>query len=331
MVETSYARRAARVLLLLPALLTCVAAEATERVRLGSDSWPPFTDSADGNRLALDLVHEALRRAGVEAATEIVEWGAVTSGLRDGSFDGSAAIWRSDERERALVFSEPYLENRLVLVGAKGSEVRARALYELTGKRVGVVAQYAYGEEVDAATGPHFVEGRSDQQNLERLLAAELDYILVDELLIRHLAARHRAETERRLEIGTNALVTRSLHFALRRELEGAEAIVERFETEIRRMLADGTYNEVLRLDWIRADVDGDGRLELVPRDDRAGDEEPLTSYSVLSETARESPVSALNRYWIDGRVYEDWESVPERYKTPPKQTEPPPPAFLRF
>ena len=39
---------------------------------------------------------------------------------------------------------------------------------------------------------------------------------------------------------------------------------IEKFNAEIKKMQADGTYNIILRLDWIRADVDGDGRTELV-------------------------------------------------------------------
>ena len=38
-------------------------------LRLGSDVWPPFTDSAPRPRVAIDLVHTALKRSGVRAAT----------------------------------------------------------------------------------------------------------------------------------------------------------------------------------------------------------------------------------------------------------------------
>jgi hypothetical protein len=37
-------------------------------------------------------------------------------------------------------------------------------------------------------------------------------------------------------------------------------------------------------------------------------------------------------RYWVDGRVYENWDDVPERYKKPPRnEKDKPPPALLRF
>lgn len=303
------------------------------RIRLGSDTWPPFTGHAGETRLALDLAHKALERAGIGADTIVEEWKDVAAGLRDGRLDGSAAIWRNAERDEYLLFSEPYLENRLVLVGGKGSDVSATSLADLGGKTVAVVAQYAYGDAVVAAEGPRFIEGPSDQSNLQKLLAGEVDYMLADELLIRHLVEHDREKAKRLLQIGDTTLVRRPLHLAVRREHPDAAAAVEKFNAEIERMQADGTYNVILRLDWIRADVDGDGRPEFVARGTQAGEVAPTEGYSILSTIPRESSVNLGDGYFFGGRVYDSWEDVPERYKTRPP--DPPeyetPPALLRF
>jgi ABC-type amino acid transport substrate-binding protein len=307
----------------------------TPRLRLASDTWPPFTNVSGKTRLAADLVHEALRRAGVGEETTISTWKDVTAGLGDGRFDGSAAIWRSPEREKFLLFSKPYLENRLVLVGAKGSDVRAPRLGALAGKRVAVVEQYAYGDAVEGAEGPRFIQGQSDQENLTKLLAGDVDYMLVDDLLIRYLVKQQYEEARRRLEIGTNSLVLRTLHFAVRRDLPGAQAIIDGFNAQIDKMVADGTYNVILQLDWIRADVDHDGQAELVARSTHAGTVAPTTGYTLLSAALPPGSAGQLQvrpRYWVDGRVYEDWDDVPEKYKKPPRnEADKPPPALLRF
>ncbi len=305
----------------------------TSRLRLASDTWPPFTNVAGKSRLAVDLVHEALRRAGVSEETTIATWKDVTAGLGDGRFDGSAAIWRSPDREKFLLFSKPYLENRLVLVGAKGSDVSAPRLGALAGKRVAVVEQYAYGDAVEGAQGPRFIQGQSDQENLTKLLRGDVDYMLVDDLLIRYLVKQQYEEARRRLEIGTTPLVLRTLHFAVRRDLAGAKAIVDGFNEQIDKMLADGTYNVILQLDWIRADVDHDGKEELVARPAHAGTVAPTTGYTLLAGLpAGSAKLEVRPRYWIDGRVYETWDDVPERYKTPPRnEADKPPPALLRF
>ena len=101
-----------------------------------SFDWPPICGRRSpipptSPRLAIDLVHEALNRADITTTTRIVDFGAVILGLQDGSFDGSGALWRTPEREKFLLFSEPYLENRLVLVGKAGSDVSAGHLSDL--------------------------------------------------------------------------------------------------------------------------------------------------------------------------------------------------------
>ncbi|MEJ2084145.1 MAG: transporter substrate-binding domain-containing protein [Acidobacteriota bacterium] len=291
------------------------AAEKQPIVRLASDVWPPFTNVSGQPRFAMELVHEALARAGVVAETSVVDWEQVMSGIRDSKFDGSAAMWRNSEREAYLRFSEPYLENRLVLVGRKGSDVDAATLAELSGKRIAVVERYAYGEALDIAGSIELDQGSSDQENLEKLLRGEVDYMLVDQLLIRYLLENQQEEAVEHLEIGTTPLVRRGLHFAIRRDFPGAEKIVEGFDAQIRNMLSDGTYNGILQLNWIQADVDGDGRMELIPRNEMVGAEPPLMGYRIVVPTEAGAPIQVSNRFYGGGRICDDWDTIPARYK----------------
>ena len=85
-------------------------------LRLGSDVWPPFTDVAGKPRVATDLVHDALGRAGIQATSEVrADVSGLIERIRSGDLDGSAAVWHTAEREAFLRYSKPYLENRLVL------------------------------------------------------------------------------------------------------------------------------------------------------------------------------------------------------------------------
>jgi len=314
-------------------LLSTVLVFATEQVelRLASDMWPPFTDTAEQSRLALDLVHEALNRAEIKATTRIVDFGAVILGIQDGSFDGSGALWRSPEREVLLHFSEPYLENRLVLVGRAGSDVSAASLSDLDGMKVAIVGTYSYGDTAKNATEPVFIKGQNDQENIQKLLRGEVDYVLVDELLIRYVLQHQKSDAAKHLQIGTTPLIRRTLHFALRKAITGSAAIIEKFDAEIRSMLADGTYNKILRLNWIRVDVDGDGRTELVPMNPRAATIPTTVGYKILPPNASGEAGDGSDRYFIDGQTYEGWDNVPERYKLPEEVFQKPdvPPPFL--
>jgi len=293
------------------------AADDPVELRLGSDEWPPFTGGPDSEHAANDLVQTALERIGISTTTTIADWKQIEAQIRRGDLDGSAAMWRSAQREKELLFSAPYLENRLILVGRSGSDVSATRIADLTGKRVAVVGSYEYGEAVDDAVGVYFVGTHSDQDSLDKLLAGSVDYMLVDELVAHHLFTFQPEETSANLAIGLTPLVRRTLHFALRRDLPNAEKIVDAFDSEIRDLQADGTYSEILRVGWIRVDVDGDGLYELVPLGDQLGEAPPGTVYDVFGEMPAQE-AEDQQRIVIQGHLYEGWDAIPDRYKVPP-------------
>jgi polar amino acid transport system substrate-binding protein len=283
-------------------------------LKLVSTAWPPFTNAPGQARFALDLVEEALGRVGLTSNTTIVGAPDFTSALLAGEYDGSAAAWKDPDRERVLVFSQPYLENRLVLVGRRGADVSAKTLSDLTGKRVAIVEGYSYGGAVDLG-GPVFVRSRSEEDSLSQLLSGDVEYTLMDDLVVQYIRNNYPKESEARLQIGATPLVRRDLHLAIKRTRSDAETIVARFNAQLRGMIADRTYHRLLHVDWIRADVTGDGIAEYVPSNDWPGPSQPLRIYSLTSPPDTRPETSTKPGFYLGGTIYEDWASVPESYK----------------
>jgi len=281
------------------------------RLRLVSTPWSPFTNAAGQPRFASDLVDEALRRIDVTAETTIVSPGQLTPVLLEGRFDGSAALWRDAERERVLLYSKPYLENRLVLVGRRGSDVSATAFAQLSGRTVALIEGYSYGDAVERGGGPAFVRSRSEEQSLQMLLAGDVDYMLIDELVIQYILDNYPDEAQARLQIGSSPLITRQLHFAVRRDLPNADAIVSGFNDQLTAMIADRSYHRLLHVEWINVDVDGDGIPELVPQSDQAGPAPPERSYDLFQMPGQPRD----QRFFIGGNIYLEWAAVPDHYK----------------
>ena len=118
-----------------------MSAQTTE-LRLVSTAWSPFTNEPGQPRFALDLVEAGLGRVGIKTRTTIVDAAQFTRLSSAAKFDGSAAAWKDAARERTLLFSQPYLENRLVLVARRGGDVSAATLADLKGKRIAIVEGY---------------------------------------------------------------------------------------------------------------------------------------------------------------------------------------------
>lgn len=278
---------------------------------LASGTWAPFTDEAGKARIAVDLVHEALRRGGIQASTTIVHPQDLMGDLEAGKFAGSEALWKTDGRQTYLLYSDAYLENRLVLLGRAGQDVDVSSIDQLKGKKLGIVEGYAYGEEILGSKAPELVLGASDEDNLRTLLKGEVDYILVDSLLVYYLFEYSKDAAHKKLVYSKKPLATRSLYLALRKDHPGAAEIISTFNDQIATMTRDGTYHEVLKVSWLVTDIDGDGRDEIVYGGSHASQDPPDVQYHLSGATAEGAP-----RFMVEGEVYSDWQKVPARYKT---------------
>jgi polar amino acid transport system substrate-binding protein len=305
----------AAVLVLAPAAATLVVSAQPTRLRLVSTAWPPFTNERGQPRLALDLVEAGLGRIGVESTTSIVDAERFTDSLMGASFDGSAAAWKDASRERTLLFSQPYLENRLILVARRGGDVSATTLGSLAGKRIAIVGGYSYGDAI-GLSGATFVRSRTEEDSLHLLLDGKVDYTLMDELVVEYIVSHHPEQARTKLQVGSTPLLKRSLHLAVKRTVPDAESIIQRFNAELRGMVADRTYHRQLNLDWIQADMDGDGIPEYVPRSDRAGALQPERVYSLFSPEQPTPPTTrTAQHFFVGGSVYDGWTAVPDKFK----------------
>ena len=311
-----FVRIGSAMLLLSIVAVSIVITAQTKQLRLVSTAWPPFTNQAGQPRFALDLVEAGLGRAGVTANTTIVEVARYTPALLNGEFDGSAAAWKDPERERVLLYSQPYLENRLILVGRRGGDVSATTLAGLKGKRIAIVEGYSYGEIENS--GPTFVRSRGEEDSIGLLLKSTVDYALIDELVVQYIVNNYANEAKARLQFGSTSLLTRPLYLVVRRTLPDAELIVNRFNAQLQGMIADRTYNRLLHMDWISADIDGDGLVEYVSQSDQSGRVQPQGAYKLFSQgqpSAQPQPRTTQQRFYIGGTVYDSWSAVPDRYK----------------
>ena len=114
------------------------------------------------------------------------------------------------------------------------------------------------------------------------------------------------------------SLVTRPLFVAVRRSRPDSESIIARFNSQLRQLIADRTYHRLLHVDWIRADVDGDGVPEDVPHSDKAGTAAPEQVYTLSTTTTAfqsSKTVPLSPRFYLGGSIYEDWSAVPNKYK----------------
>ena len=289
-------------------------ADKPAALRLGGDRWPPFTEVEGKSRDAINLVESGLLRSGLTSTFSIVSWNDVMKQLGTGQLDGGVAMWKTPEREAFLIFSRPYLENRLVLVARKGMDVSAASVAELAGKRLAITGGYAYGAAVTAAPNVKLVPLENDAACLRAVLEGRADYLLLDELMVRHLFDEYAEKARKLLAVGEVPIIARELHLALRKSYPRAAEIIAAFDRNVDRMIQDGTYNVLLHVPWIRRDVDGDGELEYIAstKATPSGGGDPVSTrgggYAVFNASPSTAPIAQrAPEYVIDGKSYDTW------------------------
>jgi polar amino acid transport system substrate-binding protein len=106
------------------------------------DSFPPMGFRDEKNQIVgydIDLAKEVARRLGVQLVPQPIDWNAKEQELNTGKID---CIWNgftiTEERQKAMAFTKPYLKNAQVVVVKKGSPYTTLA--SLKGKTVGLQA-----------------------------------------------------------------------------------------------------------------------------------------------------------------------------------------------
>jgi polar amino acid transport system substrate-binding protein len=246
------------------AALPICPARAAEAVRLANDEWPPFILAEEQQGTSERLVCGALERSGRACSVEVADWESVLQQARDGNIDGIAAAWRNPERDTYLLFSEPYLTNRIVPVVRGDFDALIRSGEDLYGLRVALVTNYAYGDEIKALEPRIDVIGATSAADaLEQVRQGRADAALVDELVARSLLD---APGSGNLTVLRAVLAYRSLHFAVSRAHPRAEEILADFHRAYQIMLADGSVNEILEVDWLATDFGQPGNVSVVMR-----------------------------------------------------------------
>lgn len=232
---------------LLGVLVSGPVAVQAERLRLATSVWAPYVDgNLPGSGLAVDLVTNALERAGYEYSLSIGSWPRTLEGAKIGVYDVIPAAWYTEERAADLLFSRPYLTNRLKFIKRRGDAIVFSEPSDLKGRTIGVVAGYAYGPRFEQLRGVRKWENNHVIQSLLRLVNGQVDLALGDEWVLRHEIAQYLRNSAEGLEILPQPLEVRDLHLAVSRQHPRHEAIVQAFDAAMEAMRKDGTYERII-------------------------------------------------------------------------------------
>lgn len=223
-------------------------AQAQDTVRLMANTSPPYADAKLPDRgLALEIVEHVFSRTDYQADITIENWSRAVEGASIGVYDGLAAAWFTEERNKDLAFSEPYLNSKLIIVKRREDRGRFRQLTDLAGGRLGVRADYAYGIDFSVIPGLQLVEENHLIQNLLNLMNGSVDFVIGDQRTMTMQLHEYMQDRISRFEVLPIDLPIVKRHVATSRELDGHDKIIAAFNKALAGAKKDGSYDAILK------------------------------------------------------------------------------------
>lgn len=169
------------------------AAVAEEKVvKLAGTDWPPYMNSkADNQGIIIEISRRAFSRAGYKLEVSFSAWQrSLLSAYTLARFDGIAAIYKTEDREKRCSYTRPLFSSPIGFVERKDSPAKWEKLEDLGHLHIGTVMGYHNTKEFDrlAEEGTlHISAVYEDKLNLKRLIFGRIDLAVMDPFVMQYL------------------------------------------------------------------------------------------------------------------------------------------------
>jgi polar amino acid transport system substrate-binding protein len=227
--------------------LSCSAVLAQTPVTLMASTSPPYSDrKLPDQGLAMELVSHVLKRAGYAPEISFLVWSRAMEGVDIGLYDALAAAWYSDDRAKQYLFSEPYLNSKLILLKLRSDPSMYPDKSFLRGKRLGTQVDFAYGINFDEIAGLQVVPENHAIQNLLSLLNKKVDVVIGDQRTLAMQLSEYLPNDVHKFEVIDAKLPNRPRHLAASREIGSSEKLIADFNRALTATRKDGSAQAII-------------------------------------------------------------------------------------
>ncbi|MDO5713417.1 MAG: amino acid ABC transporter substrate-binding protein [Tissierellia bacterium] len=192
----------------------------------------------------IDLAKEVAKRAGFELEFQPVDWNLKEAELDSGNID---FIWNgysvTPEREEKVAFSQPYMDNKQIIITLADSDINSKA--DLAGKMVTVQGESSALEAVQKdqefvdSLGGDLVEFPTNIECFKDVEAKRSDAIVVDEVLARDYMKKN---DEQKFKVLDEDFGEEVFAVGMRKS---DKALIEAVNKALDEIKEDGTFEEI--------------------------------------------------------------------------------------
>lgn len=209
------------------------------------DQLPPMGFRDENNEIVgfdIDLAKAAADKMGVEVEFQPIDWDSKELELNSGKID---LIWNgfsiSDERKKAMEITEPYLDNKMIIVVNEGSDIKTKA--DLAGKNVGLQDGSTAVDAVEAdEIHTQFASMPTYDTNILALADLEVgrvDAVVADQVVVRYYLAQN---PDKKLVVLDDDFGSEVYGIAAKK---GNTELIDKLQGALDELYADGTSAEI--------------------------------------------------------------------------------------
>ena len=214
------------------------------------DAFAPMGFRDDSGKIVgfdVDLAKEVIERLGKEVEFQPIDWSMKETELNSNNID---FIWNgytiTEDRKEKVDFSDPYLNNRQVIVTLADSNIKSKS--DLKGKKVGAQNESSEAELYASFDGGKAVTYEDNNQALMDLEAGRIDAVVADEILVRYYI---KLKGEDKFNVLDDDYGNEEYGIGIRK---GDSKTVQAINNALNEMKEDGTMKEISEK-WFGEDI----------------------------------------------------------------------------
>ena len=204
---------------------------------------PPYMYVQDGQLRGIfpELCRRVFMRLRVPVELRPRPWARALE-LNTGSA-GLCGLYKTEDRAKRLDFSDYLMEDTILVYSLKSKPIVPRRVWDLWGRRIGVMRGWSYGDEFDHYRSESMFqisEVSTDEQNFQMLASGRIDCFLAIPTSVASLTPRYPAIQPSQIPIAIN-----TTHLAFSKELH-ARDLLARFNAEVHAMRDSGEFQRLI-------------------------------------------------------------------------------------
>ena len=221
-------------------------------LKVSTDPWEPWALGTEGKEatggIAVEMTRDLFKRLDTPVEIVIYPYERCINQMKTGERDVLLMVKKTPEREQFMLFSDVAAEDPQLLYYAtdKRKDFSWSEFKDLSGYTVGVVRGFNYGEFDKAADAAGIKKEAvsDDTQNISKLLAGRVDFIILNRSTAKFYFDQHKDQVGK-FKAASKPISNAQFHFAVSKKGKAVD-YVDRINRVLKAMRADKSWDKYM-------------------------------------------------------------------------------------